>query len=172
MKPSTLASGVRTSWETMLTSSDFSCSLCLSCSFLLAGSPTLLERLRHRVERARELSDLTRPSLFEAQRQVAAGEAARADRDVADRPRDRPREEHAEEDDRIGAGNEPGDAERDRAVGPLVGGHRAAPGARILRLEERVEQPADLVGPLLALGGDDRRAAAGVVRAMPIVGIA
>ena len=33
-------------------------------------------------------------------------------------------------------------------------------GARILRLEERVEQPADLVGPLLALGGDDHARAA------------
>jgi hypothetical protein len=77
---------------------------------LLELRAAVLERLRHHVERARQLADLARAALLEAQRKVAAGEARRPDGDVAHRPRDRACEQDAEEHNEGGARDQAGDA--------------------------------------------------------------
>ena len=73
-----LASGVRSSCETIAISSVFSCSLSRSRSYCRSSSARLrVERLRHPVERPRQLADLAGPAVREPHAEVAAGEAAR-----------------------------------------------------------------------------------------------
>ena len=100
MKPSTLASGVRSSWETMFTSSVFIRSLSRSSSFWASSSlrPSS-QPLRHRVERLRQLADLSGPFRRQPQRELAARDPVRARRRRPDRASDRACEHDPEERD-------------------------------------------------------------------------
>ena len=163
VNPSTLASGVRSSCETMFTSSVFIRSLSRSSSFCACSSSLPSSQpLRHRVEGVRQVADLAWAVLGQAVLELAGREATGAGGDCTDRSADRLGQHDAEENDQRRRGPDCDDPDDDGDLRASPGHPRRLRGELVLRAPELAEQLPDLIGvdlPTLcegALLGDAR----------------
>src|SRR5581483_4280008 len=123
----------------------------------LQRAAALLDGLGHRVERGRQLADLRRAALRDADRQVAGGDLRRAARDVAHRPGDRADEVARDQEEQEARGGEGEAADEDRAVRPAARGGRVRGDEPVLSGQQPRQPPPDVPDPGQALARRRRR---------------